>query len=227
MPPSLRRLLLILPLWLLAACAATPPATPADSDAPRHSLYVMAGGWHTNITVDAAAIRPWLDPALQRDFPRARYLRFGWGDGDYYPARAPTRAMAVRALFASRHPVMRVMGSGGAPALENTPWETVAVGIDDAGLRSLAAFINASLAGDRRRAPDTDFQPDINAYYLASGRYGAFNTCNTWTLRGLQAAGLPVNSTLRLTREAVMAQLRPLHRPPAPGLAPVADRLPY
>ncbi|MDX1423384.1 MAG: hypothetical protein R3322_09610, partial [Kiloniellales bacterium] len=37
-----------------------------------------------------------------------------------------------------------------------------------------------------------------------------FNTCNTWTARGLQAAGWPVRAAGVVTAEELMTQVRPL-----------------
>lgn len=199
-------------LLLLAACTSGPGPWQRQTGEPYRTIYVMAGGWHTNITVEAEAVRPWLHPSLQQDFPRARYLRFGWGDGDYYPATAPSNGMAIRSLFASRYPVMRVIGDIKAPSPGSGPWDTVKLRVRERDLPALARFLNDSLTLDAHGQPlrEADFQRDINAYYRSSGHYGAFYTCNTWTLEALQAAGLPVDSRLHLTRDSVMRQLRTL-----------------
>lgn len=82
---------------LLAACAAPPPAPPLNADAgPRvHDLQVVSNGWHAAIVLpkDDVAATGLLPEAA--DFPAARYLEFGWGDREYYPAKDPTAAMAL------------------------------------------------------------------------------------------------------------------------------------
>lgn len=212
-------------LFMLAGCGSPVVRQNADTGDRSEPIYVMAGGWHTNITVEAAAIRPWLHPQLQQDFKHARYLRFGWGDGDYYPSTTPTRMMALRALFASRYPVLRVIGSPTPPALSGTAWETLRVDVSQGDMQQLADYINRSLQTAPRGAllRESHFSPDIDGYYRSSGHYGAFYTCNSWTLDALRAAGLPVHGNLRLTRESAMRQLRPLASTSTPEAAILVD----
>ncbi|MFN6942859.1 MAG: DUF2459 domain-containing protein, partial [Parvibaculum sp.] len=44
----------------------------------------------------------------------------------------------------------------------------------------------------------------------ATGRFSLTNTCNTWTARGLERAGVNVNSRGVQRAEDLMKQLRPL-----------------
>ena len=41
-------------------------------------------------------------------------------------------------------------------------------------------------------------------FYLAEGDYSLFNTCNSWTSKALQAAGLPIKTALQA--RGVMSQ---------------------
>lgn len=41
-------------------------------------------------------------------------------------------------------------------------------------------------------------------FYTANGRYGIFNTCNKWTAKGLESAGMTMNTSLKLTAGSVM-----------------------
>ena len=43
-------------------------------------------------------------------------------------------------------------------------------------------------------------------FYLAEGEYSLFNTCNSWTAKALQAAGLPIRTTLKAA--GLMRQLQ-------------------
>ncbi len=47
---------------------------------------------------------------------------------------------------------------------------------------------------------------DNSAFYLATGRYHLFNTCNTWTAKALRAAGCPLVAALTLTASQLMDQ---------------------
>lgn len=61
--------------------------------------------------------------------------------------------------------------------------------------RELADFVRASVAGTdeqgaARSASDFSYGPGDH-FYLATGSYHMFNTCNQWTGRGLKQAGVP------------------------------------
>ena len=51
-------------------------------------VYVVSGGWHTELGLPLAEISGPL-VVLKPDFPGARYLVFGWGARDYYMASNP------------------------------------------------------------------------------------------------------------------------------------------
>jgi hypothetical protein len=81
-------------------------------------------------------------------------------------------------------------------------------------LEALIQFIEASLAGDaegrlvRLEAGSTP----LSVFYLARGHFHLLNTCNAWTARALQAAGLPLTPALTLTAYHLMQQVVPLGR---------------
>ena len=52
-------------------------------------IFVIAGGWHTELALPVASLRDRLT-VFADAFPGARYLVFGWGRRDYYMAREPT-----------------------------------------------------------------------------------------------------------------------------------------
>src|SRR5437763_2873599 len=100
-------------LWLLLASlsACRQLAPPPDSAAePRgDAIYVLRGGWHTELALPVSLVGDNLASALQPDFPGARFLVFGWGASDYYMAPDPGLAEAMRALSPGPA-VMLVMG---------------------------------------------------------------------------------------------------------------------
>src|SRR5437764_6914233 len=105
-------LLLLLPC--LTGCAPLALA-PEDAAEPRtEAIYVLRGGWHTELALPAPLIGGPL-AALYRDFPGALYLVFGWGARDYYMAPNPGLAEAMRALSPGPT-VMLVIGRPAAPA---------------------------------------------------------------------------------------------------------------
>jgi Protein of unknown function (DUF2459) len=93
--------LVILYLFCLVAGAMTrctsPPVQPYVGTEPRNEvIYVIAGGWHTELLLPMPAISGPL-VVLKPGFVNARYLVFGWGARDYYMARDPGLGDLLRA----------------------------------------------------------------------------------------------------------------------------------
>ena len=67
-------------------CTATTLVQPYAGSAPQTEvIFVISGGWHTELGLSLGAISGPL-AALKPGFPGARYLVFGWGARDYYMA---------------------------------------------------------------------------------------------------------------------------------------------
>ena len=78
----------------LPGCRST--LSPTYQEAPRDgvTIYLIAASWHTEIALPIDTIH---DPlrTVTPDFPGAQYLSFGWGERNYYMARAPTLRPAL------------------------------------------------------------------------------------------------------------------------------------
>ena len=85
---------------LLMACAVRPSASsPAHPTlGAKNTIFVTSNGWHSSIVIARADLPYGRIPEVE-DFPHARFLEFGWGDGEYYPAKDPTIAMTLRAAW--------------------------------------------------------------------------------------------------------------------------------
>ena len=44
-------------------------------------------------------------------------------------------------------------------------------------------------------------------FYKAKGDFHIFNTCNKWTAKGLESAGMNISTTLKLTAGSIMSYL--------------------
>ena len=99
--PSPTKLLAMLCLFCLLAGAMTRctsrPVQPYVATEPRNeAIYVIVGGWHTELALPMPAISVRL-AALKLGFGNARYLVFGWGARDYYMSRDPGLEDLLRA----------------------------------------------------------------------------------------------------------------------------------
>jgi uncharacterized protein (TIGR02117 family) len=189
-----------------AACTHTAPPLPVLAAEPRtEPIYVLRGGWHTELALPVSLISDGL-AALKSEFPGARWLVFGWGARDYYMAPNPGLAEAMRALSPGPA-VMLVMGLPAAPAPSDN---TFTIFISRQGAARLSQWlwneIEKDAAGQPHRIAAGPYAQSV--FYAATGSYDASHTCNTWTAEGLRVAGLPIDAGI-VFADQVTAQLAP------------------
>ena len=181
-------------LQTLVGCQSTPLPTFQELPSDGIAIYLIAAGWHTEIALPIHAIHGPLK-ALTSDFPGSQYLAFGWGERNYYMARAPTFDDAMRALLPG--PAVLLVTPLYHPPRDSKPAAQVfEVALPTAGLEPLSNHLWTAIekSGDgmpRRLAAGPD---PGSVFYAATGTYSTAYTCNTWTADALRAGGIPVNS---------------------------------
>lgn len=178
-----------------------------------YRIFAVYEGWHTSLLIDASAIRPYL-PSLQAELEGQAFVRFGWGDGDYFTGKNKTAGAAARALFVSRYSAIQVLTYQRAPLAAIAADQRAPLALDRRGLRNLAAYIEASLLRDAAGTPVAlpAYEANTGHFYRAQVHYSLFSNCNTWSGRALQAAGFPIKSRLHLTAQSVFKQAREMSR---------------
>jgi uncharacterized protein (TIGR02117 family) len=175
---------------------------------PTHTVYVSSNGWHSDITVSKADIPHGRIPE-SADFASAVYLQFGWGDADYYTTPDPGIGTTLGAALPGPA-VLHLAGLQTRPSQTFSDTEEVALTLSAENFARLIDHLHESFArGDQPRAAST--APGVysfSRFYAATGEFHAFNTCNTWTARGLAGAGLKVSASGVQSAEDVMRQLR-------------------
>jgi len=206
----MRFVALILPLASLVACTQLAPPPSELIEEPRtEAITVLRGGWHTELALPARLIDSPL-AALKSEFPGARTLVFGWGARDYYMARNPGFAEAMRALSPGPA-VMLVMALPGAPAPSENAF---VVYLSHQGVARLSHWLWNELAKDGAGQPHriAAGPSPQSLFYAATGSYDASHTCNTWTAEALRIAGLPIDANI-VFADQVTAQLAPFATP--------------
>jgi uncharacterized protein (TIGR02117 family) len=209
---GLAPLLLALSCLGLAACGGAIHGSDGlglPATATGEPVHVVSNGWHTGVVVLGTVL------ASARLAPgRHHYLEVGWGDRDAYLADRITPRLALRAAFASRGSVLLVTGFDEPIAERYRGIDAVELRVSSEGLAALVRFIESSLARDTegRLVPLEAGWAPSSAFYLARGHFHFLNTCNAWTARALQAAGLPLRPALTLTAYHLMEQVVPLGR---------------
>jgi uncharacterized protein (TIGR02117 family) len=203
------RILLIGFALLLAGCSVMPAKQKIPVTDTEHIIHFIYRDWHTSILLDArtAALH---SKHLKNEAHGQEYIRIGWGDGNYFTGKSKSVGSATRALLASSHSALQVITYLHSP-FEAIPQETrVAVAVSEKGMRNLIHYLDKSFALDdfRQIIPLQSYVENAGRFYRASGHYSVFSNCNTWSGRALQAAGLPVRSSLQLTAQSVFEQAR-------------------
>jgi uncharacterized protein (TIGR02117 family) len=174
----------------------------------RHVVYVANHGWHTGVIVPAAAMQARV-PELADRFPAARQLEFGWGDKDFYQAPESSLGLALQAILWPTDTVVRAIGISRPMEDYAQPAGLVGLCVDDESLKALLVFLEQSFA----RGPEGGLRPSQtragrrSQFYVGTGHYHLFNTCNTWTAKALSSMGMDISPTLKLTAGSVMSYL--------------------
>ncbi len=171
-----------------------------------YSIYVASNGWHTSIVLARSDLPAGAIPEAD-DFPGATYLEFSWGDARYFPAPEKGLGLTMRALLTPTPAVLHLAGLPAHPKNVFPTAEVVELKLTAEGFSTLVAYLDQTFARDNAE-PSTQGLYRFSRFYPATGSFHLFNTCNTWTARGLADAGLPVTVTGTLQAEDLMAQLR-------------------
>lgn len=212
-----RRVLAGLAALAVSACGSRPGVAPVAGmavdreTAPEGTVFITSNDWHTGIVVARSDLPADTVPEAA-DFPDAAWLEFGWGDRDYYPAETKSLGMALAAILTPTPAVVHLSGLPSRPRDVFPTVEVVALRLAPTARAALVRYLHASFdRGDAGRAEAV--APGLYAFsrfYPATGRFHLFNTCNTWTARGLAAAGLAVTVEGTQRAEDLMAQVRAL-----------------
>ena len=190
-------------------CCTSSPVQPYVGTEPRNEvIYVIAGGWHTELVLPTAAIGGSL-AALKRGSTDARYLVFGWGARDYYMARDPGIEDLLRAAVPGPA-VLLVIPLQVSPEAFAGAGNALAVALSRGGAERLLQFLWGYLAKDAEGAPrPIEVGPYPGSiFYASTGTFDLTHTCNTWTAEALIAAGVPVSSIGVVYSGQLLDQLR-------------------
>jgi uncharacterized protein (TIGR02117 family) len=191
-------------LWLVLSLALF---SGADAQARTFTVFVSSNGWHTDITIARSDIPDGRIPE-SADFPAATLLQFGWGDADYYTEPEPGVFTTLGAALPGPA-VVHVAGLSRRPSETFAGTEEVEVTLDREAFDRLVDYLHGSFArgGEARVASRARGVYSFSRFYPATGEFYLFNTCNTWTARGLAAAGLDVSTSGVREADDVMRQL--------------------
>ena len=210
---------LVATILMTAGCPtrAANPRTPSVGE-PEATLWIVDHGWHTSIVVRRADVDRARWPELE-DFSDARLVEAAWGDREFYMATSPTSGLAIKAAVVTSGSVLHVVGLTAPVTDYFAASEVVAIRLSRPSFDALADFVHVEYERGPDGAPRRLGRSLYGSgwFYAARSRYHLFNTCNTWVVRALGAAGLSVEAAGVVTASDVMRQVRPLGETRPPG----------
>ena len=181
------------------------------SAAGEPTVLVARRGWHIDVGLAVENLSPPL-ASLAAHLPDAKYTFFGFADKHYLLAPKRNAPVLLSALWPGAGIIL-------ATGLPNSPREAfgenhvIALQLDEANLAALQSFIWKSLRTNGANVDIYQHGPyEGSAYFLASQKYSAFHTCNTWGAEALQAAGFRVHTHGVLFAGQLWVQARRLKR---------------
>ena len=197
---------------IIACCGCTAPVTlpfAPNDQASLTSIYLVSYGWHAGIVLKRADIRPDAWPAID-DFATADYLEVNWGDAAFYQAPGTPVGAALKAVLWPTPSVLHIVGFSGKVAQQYPLSQLIELRVSPQGFEHLLRHIAASFALDNTGRSQF-LGPGLygnSRFYLSRESYHLFNTCNIWTARALNAAGLPISPWASLTARGLMRQAK-------------------
>ena len=178
-----------------------------NAQEPKSRIYVAGNGWHTGLIIPLAEVDMDLCPGL-RYFEGWDYVEIGWGDESFYRgADSISLKVAMAAVFTPTPTVLHIVGVD-APVEESLSMsELISVDIDRENLSELVRFVAGTFRMQGGKSIDLgEGIYGFSRFFRAEGSYYFPNTCNVWTLKAVNAAGLPVTPWAGIRTENVMNQ---------------------
>lgn len=171
-------------------------------------VYVVRHGWHTGFVIPAATIQTRL-PELVSRFGDTPYIEFGWGDKGYYQSEEKSLGLTLRAVLWPTDSIVYTQAIPERPDHFFANAEMEILCLENQQYALLVSFIENSFYRDEgRNIVFSQTGPLENSlFFKGSGEYYLFNTCNTWTARGLKSAGLDISPAFKVQAGGVMRHL--------------------
>ena len=174
----------------------------------RNEVYVVNHGWHTGFVVPANGINQVI-PELKNRFRDSPYIEFGWGDNEFYQAEEITSVITLKAIFLPTDSVVHAVALTRKADKYFKHSEAEKFCLEDLEFKSLVKFISSSFYRDESGKilkMNHGIYGD-SQFYKAKGDFHIFNTCNKWTAKGLESAGMNISTTFKLTAGSIMNYL--------------------
>lgn len=169
----------------------------------------MSHGWHTGVVIAKENLGEDLK-FFQEHLGINPFYEIGWGDKGFYEAEEITTKITLQALFIPTTSVIHIVSVPIDPENYFSNSEVIKISISKKAHAILSQTIlktfQLNTQGEKIKT-----RPGLygnSFFFVAKGSYYITNTCNTWTAKTLEEAGLPFDSFLTLTARSIMSQAR-------------------
>ena len=168
-----------------------------------HRIYFIKQNWHTAIVLNVHEI----DSILFREyssFKEYRLIDIGWGDAEFYQYPGFDSGLAFSALFYSTPSSLRIEGINLSKEDYFRLSEIVIeLYVSKEQFNSICNYINNTFYTDENGKTSILSKKGDGKiiFFMANGSYHLFNTCNTWLARGLNNAGIKIETDIVLTEQ--------------------------
>jgi uncharacterized protein (TIGR02117 family) len=211
----LRFILFIYFVSLITSCSGRPYAIKPVQE-PEHirskRIYIVNHGWHTGLIVSGEDVNEAV-PELSTRFGHPNYYEIGWGDKGFYQAQEITSGLTLQAMFWSEGAILHVVAFSQNPTEYFSGEPIISTCLSENEIASLKLYIASSFNYSPSDSIIT-LRSGIygnSQFYDGVGRYYIMNTCNKWTAKALESAGLEIQPFLKLTANSVMDELEKVH----------------
>ncbi len=187
------RLLVLFLLAALGGCADAPPECGAGDMPPADAVWLVAHGWHTDLAIPASVLRGKM-AFFREAYPGLRVLMVGFGKRTFMMAPVTTSGDLLVGPFPGSGTLL-VVGLTAPPERAYEDGTQTLLVLPPGGAERLSGFIWESLRtaeGMPVAIGKGSFPGSV--FYATRTEYSGFNTCNTWAIDALRAAGIEVSS---------------------------------
>lgn len=197
-------------LLLLSACSTKPHVVKSTGIIvpAATGIFVIRDGWHTGFVIPSDTIQSRL-PELVSHFGNTPYIEFGWGDRGYYQTDDKSLGLMIRAVLWPTDSIVYTRAIPAEPELYFADTKIERLCLDHQQFALLVSFIENSFyrGEDGNIVFSQDGLVDNSLFFKGVGEYYLFNTCNTWTARGLKSAGQDISPAFKVQAGSVMRSL--------------------
>ena len=176
-----------------------------------YHVWVIQEFWHTGIVFSTEDVDPDYWPGIV-NYKNRRYLDIGWGDEKFYQASGNPVFLAARAILWPTQSVLQVFSF-------DTPLRSaygagsriLKIPLTSRQFESLCRYVSESYVRDEAGNPiASSAYGHTDHFFLSTGKYHLFRTCNTWVAKAFRQSGLEVRSFFVFNANQLFRQLSSL-----------------